>query len=752
MDALDATDAVTTRLRLRVRGRVQGVGFRPFVYTLARRHGLTGWVRNDAQGVAIEVEGAATALFADQVRRFAPPLARVDAVESRPIPCVGDGAFRIEASVDGEAATRIGPDTAPCDACLAEMCDPADRRWRYPFVNCTQCGPRYTIAAGLPYDRARTSMAAFALCPDCAREYADPCDRRFHAQPVACPACGPSLSMPIEAAVAALTAGAIVALKGAGGYQLACDATSEGAVARLRRRKHRDDKPFAVMVASVEAARRIAHVDAEAAALLRSPQRPIVLLPRREDADLAGAVAPGLATVGVMLPATPLHYLLFHEAAGRPAGTAWLAAPPDVVWVMTSANPAGEPLVTDDAEARTALAGIADRVVGHDRRIVARADDSVVQADARGPVFVRRARGWVPEPVPLPRPVPPVAALGGFLKTTVCVTRDDAAWLSPHVGDLDTVATRRFHDEVAGHLRQLAGVAPRAVAHDLHPDFPSTRAAAGSGLPTVAVQHHHAHLAAVAAEHGHEGPLLGLALDGVGYGPDGTIWGGELLDVDGADYRRLARLVPLTQPGGDRAAREPWRMAAAALDALGRGDEIRTRFADQPHAASLATVVAGRLNSPETSSLGRMFDAAAGLLGVATHAAYEAEAAMRLEALVRRPVDGGAYAVTPAGDLDLRPLFAALLRAEDARAGAELFHGTLVAALATWLGDRADATGHGTVALGGGCLVNRVLRRGLIAALEGRGLTVLTPRAVPPGDGGLSLGQAWVAALTVERG
>jgi hydrogenase maturation protein HypF len=419
---------------------------------------------------------------------------------------------------------------------------------------------------------------------------------------------------------------------------------------------------------------------------------------------------------------------------------------------MTSANVSGEPLIIDDDQAHHALRDIADLVVGHDRAILARADDSVVQADRRGTVFVRRARGWAPEPVRLPHAVPSVVALGGFLKTTVCVTTRDVAVLSPHIGDLDTAGARRFHDEARRHVTGLLDVVPEAIAHDLHPDFPSTRAAKALGLPTIGVQHHHAHLAAVAAEHGHTGPLVGLALDGVGFGPDGTIWGGELIEIDGPAYRRLARLSPLPQPGADRAAREPWRMAAAALHAIGRGDEIARRFKGQPLAASLDAVMTKRINTPDTSSLGRMFDAAAGLLGVATHNGYEAEAAMRLEALVRRPVDERAYTITPRGDLDLRPLFERLLTADDARHGAELFHGTVAGALARWLVVRADTMGRRTVALGGGCLVNRVLRDRLVAALEAYGLEVLTPRAVPAGDGGLSLGQAWVAALRLEEG
>ncbi len=741
--------AATERLRVRVRGLVQGVGFRPSVYTLARRHGLGGWVRNDGEGVLIEVEGRATQAFLNDLAHAPPPLARIDAIEHGQIPAQGEPAFRIEASGSGAATTRIGPDSVVCDACLEELFDPGDRRWRYPFLNCTHCGPRYTITHGLPYDRSRTAMAPFSMCPACADEYADPLDRRFHAQPTACPACGPQLSVPIETVVAELAAGSIVAIKGLGGYQLACDARDTTAVERLRRRKQRDAKPFAVMVASLAAASRLAEINDEGAALLTARERPIVLLPQRADGGVSEAVAPGLNTVGVMLPVTPLHYLLFHEVAGRPSGTAWLAAPPDVAWVMTSANPSGRPLIVDDDEAHAELGGVADLIVSHDRGIVVRNDDSVVQPDRRGPVFVRRARGYVPAPLHLDRVRPSVLALGGYLKTTLCVTRGREAYLSQHIGDLDDLATRLFHDEVRQHLTALTRASPEAVGHDLHPDFPSTRAAQELDLPTVPVQHHHAHLAAVAAEHGYTRPLLGLALDGVGYGPDGTIWGGELLDAHGTHYERLGRLMPLRQPGGDRAAKEPWRMAAAALWALGCGEEIEARFSGERGAAAIGGVIERGIHAPETSSLGRMFDAAAALLGVATASAYEGEAAMRLEALVRRPIASDLFAFGPAGDLDLRPLFRRLMRI-DAQRGAELFHGTLTRSLACWLAKHAADLGRSTVALGGGCLVNRVLREGLIDALEARGLTVLTPRLAPPGDGGLSLGQAWVAAHHVE--
>jgi hydrogenase maturation protein HypF len=750
MDALRSADALAARLRLRVRGLVQGVGFRPFVHTLARRHGLAGWVANDGHGVLIEVEGAAAGLFVDELRRFAPPLARIDAIETTTLERRFEEGFRIAQRGEESSVGAIEPDTAPCDACLAAMFDPADhRRWRYPFVACAQCGPRYTVAAAA--DRVTTAPAEPQPCPDCAAEAADPGHRCYGAPAPACSACGPRLSHPIEPVTAKLAAGGIVAVKGTGGFQLLCDARDRAAVARLRRRTGRTAEPLAVLVANLATARRVAHVDAAAAALLTAPARPIVVVPRRKDAGLADDVAPGLASSGVALPATPLHYLLFHEAAGRPTGTAWLDEAQDAVWVATGVGRAGEPPSGDD-DARHALEGIADLVLGDDRTLGAPAADSVVQPDPRGTVFVRRGRGWVPEPVRLARRVPAVVALGAGGDTTICVASGDAAVLSPPLGDPATAAGRHAHDDVRGRLVGLLDVHPEAVAHDLDPEALSTRTARTLGTAPIAVQHHHAHLAAVAAEHGHEGPLLGLALDGGGFGPDGTIWGGELMEVDGPAYRRLARLVPLPQPGGERAAREPWRMAAAALHVLGRGDEIADRFKGQPLAASLDAVVTRRINTPDTSSLGRVFDAAAGLLKIVTHARYEAEAALRLEALVRRPVVAHAGTITPRGDLDLRPLFERLLAAEDPAQGADLLYGTLAAALARWLGERAEAMGRYTVALGGDCLLDRVLRRGLIGALEARGLTVLTPRAAPPGDGGVSLGQAWVAALRLEEG
>ncbi|MDA8251161.1 MAG: carbamoyltransferase HypF, partial [Rhodospirillales bacterium] len=530
------TMTAVARLRVRVRGAVQGVGFRPFVHRLARRHALGGFVANDAEGVVIEVEGQEIGGFLDALRGEAPPLARLDAIETEPARPRGERGFAIIPSGGGRIATRVPPDAAPCEACLDELFDPASRFHLYPFVNCTQCGPRYTLTRLLPYDRANTGMAGFAMCPACARDYADPDSRRFHAEPIACPVCGPRLSHPVPEIVAALRAGRIVALKGLGGFHLLCDAGNEAAVATLRRRKGRQAKPFAVMLASAASLDRVVAMEAAGRALLAGPARPIVLA--RHRGTLAPSVAPGLAEIGVMLPSTPLHHLLFHAAAGAPDGRAWQRAPVDLALVATSANPGGEPLVTDNDEAQRRLSGIADMIVTHDRPIVVRADDSVMRIAAGRPAFIRRARGFVPEPVALAQDGPPVLALGGHLKVTATLTRGREAFVSQHVGDLDSAAACRFLDETIAHLTALLGVRPAVVAHDLHPDFHTTRLAARFGVPTLAVQHHHAHAAAVAAEHGVTGPYLALVLDGFGYGPGGEAWGGEMLRVAPAGFAR----------------------------------------------------------------------------------------------------------------------------------------------------------------------------------------------------------------------
>ena len=757
---------LAARRAIRVRGAVQGVGFRPFVWRLANELRLDGFVRNDAQGVAIEVEGEAGALdrFLDRLADEAPGLARIDAIEAREAPPRGAAGFAIEASLAGAARTGIPADTAVCPDCLAELFTPDDRRYRYAFINCTQCGPRYTITGQLPYDRPHTSMRAFALCPPCDAEYRDPATRRFHAQPNACPACGPRLALKgrdgapldegdvIAAAVARLARGEILAIKGLGGYHLACDARNAAAVARLRLRKSREEKPFAVMVASARSAGELATVDEGERRLLEARERPIVLARKTADCDrLLRGVAPGLAWLGLVLPYTPLQYLLFHEAAGRPAGTAWLEAAQPLALVMTSANPGGEPLVTDEDEAFRRLGGIADAFVTHDRAIVVRCDDSVVRSERGAAAFIRRARGYTPVAIKLPAAGPSVLATGAFLKNAVCVTRGDEAFLSQHVGDLDNAPTARALEEVTAHLLAVLDVAPEAVAHDLHPDFHSTRFAAAfareRGIPAIGVQHHHAHVAAVAAEHDVVGPVLGLALDGVGLGTDGGAWGGELLRVGDGVMRRIGSFRELPLPGGDRAAREPWRMAAAVLHSLGRGGEIPGRF-DQPAASMVRQMLERGVNCPLTSSAGRWFDAAAGLLGVRAVSAFEGQAPMLLEGLADRhgavaPLEAG-WRIA-GGMLDLLPLAARLAALDDAAYGAALFHSTLAAALADWTAGAARREGIATVALGGGCFMNRILAADLRERLACAGLRVLEARQAPPNDGGLALGQAAVA-------
>ena len=742
------------RLCIRVRGRVQGVGFRPFVYGLAARFGLAGWVLNDGDGVLAEIEGpeAATAACLAALTAEAPPSARIDAVTSEPLPTAGETGFAIRPSDRSRAAaTAIPPDAATCPDCLAELFDPGDRRYRHPFISCTRCGPRFTIAAGLPYDRPRTSMAGFALCPACDAEYHHPADRRFHAQPICCPACGPRLSHPIEQALDWLRAGRIVALKGLGGFHLACDAGDAGAVARLRAVKQRDGKPFAVMVATLASARRLADLGPAETALLTGAVRPIVLARRRTGCDLAPGIAPDLAWLGLMLPYTPVHHLLFHEAAGRPAGTAWLEEPQPLALVMTSANPGGEPLVIGNAEAAERLAGIADHILDHDRGILVRADDPVVRVSAGAARVLRRGRGLVPEPIRLAQPSPPLLALGGHLNGAICVTRGDRAFLSQHLGDIESAATARFLEESVAHLLSILEVRPAAIARDLHPDFRASRfaeaLAAELGVPCLAVQHHHAHLAAVAAEHGIDGPVLGLALDGYGFGGDGGAWGGEVLRLAGAGFTRLGHLAPLPLPGGDAASRQPWRMAAAALHRMGRSGEIVPRLGAHGPAAGVAEMLRRGINCPPTSSGGRWFDAACGLLGLRPHSGFEGEAPMVLESLVRTPRSlPGGWTLSPDGTtLDLLPLLEALLDVNDPGEGADLVHGTLAAALADWLA----GFGADRILLGGGCFANRVLAESLTGALAARGIAAPLPCHAPPGDGGLALGQAEVLRRAV---
>ncbi len=788
-DATLAAIPATRRRRVTVRGIVQGVGFRPFVVRLAARHALAGHVRNDGVGVTIEVEGSPERLaaFERSLRDEAPPRARVERMDSVALAPGGATGFEVRPSVGGAIRTAIGPDTAVCAQCLGEMFDPADRRWRYAFVNCTHCGPRYTITRALPYDRARTSMSHFAMCAQCAAEYRAIGDRRFHAEPIACPRCGPTLRLaaldgepavgdPVAAAVARLRAGAIVAVKGLGGFHLACDARDPRAVARLRERKGREEKPLAVLALNAASLGEWADIGEAQGRLLESAERPIVLLEKRPGCDrVLPGIAPGLAWLGAMLPYTPLHYLLFHEALGRPAGTGWLHEPSPWLLVMTSANPGGEPLVCTDDEAFARLGGIADALLTHDREIVVRCDDSVARVAAGGGAqFLRRARGETPRAIPLSRNGPPVLALGAALKSTVCLTRGAQAFVSQHLGDLDTAQACAFLEETVAHLRRILAVEPAVIAHDLHPDFHSSRLAAALAdalaVPRVAVQHHHAHVAAVLAEHRVDDPVVGLALDGFGLGADDGAWGGELLLVDAARFERLGHLWPLRLPGADRAAREPWRMAASALHAIGRRDEIVARFADRAAASTVATMLDRGLNAPPTSSMGRWFDAAAALLGLHPVASYEGQAAMALEGLARgAPLPERTEAmwrIGADGVLDLRPLVAELADrgaagareggvpgrpAPGATACAALFHASVADALAAWAADAARRCGTRQVAAAGGCVLNAALSQRLRARLADAGVELLEARAVPPNDAGVSLGQAWVAQRRLEQ-
>ena len=740
---------------------MQGVGFRPFAYALAVRLGLGGLVGNDGAGVFVEVEGepAAVGAFCRGLEREAPPLAVIERVTVEEIPPRGERGFAIVPSRGGgERQTLISPDTATCADCLRELFDPADRRYRYPFVNCTNCGPRFTIVKDVPYDRPFTTMAGFAMCDACAREYHDPADRRFHAQPVCCPACGPRLRLvgrdgapvegdPIARTAALLRAGLVVAVKGLGGYHLAADAASTPAVAALRSRKHREDKPFALMVPDLAAARRLCHLDAAEERLLASPRRPIVLLARRDGAAVAEPVAPGNRSLGLLLPYTPLHHLLAAE----------LAAP----FVLTSGNVSDEPIAYRDEDAFQRLAPIADAFLTHDRPIHIRTDDSVSRVFRGHELPLRRSRGHVPQPLPLPWRLPrPLLACGAELKSTFCLAKGSHAFVSHHIGDLENYETLRAFTEGVEHFRRLFDVTPELVAHDLHPEYLSTKYAHDlTGVELLGVQHHHAHVAACLADNGEEGPVIGVAFDGLGYGADGTLWGGELLVADLAGFERAGFIEPVPLPGGAAAIREPWRMAAAHLDAAFDGAVPERLAVVRRNAARWRQVVeiarAG-LASPPTSSAGRLFDAVAAILGVRDTINYEGQAAVELEQRAD-PAERGAYRAAIAGTRPpLRIQGADLVRAvvEDLGRGvapaviAARFHNGLAEAVAGACALLREATGLSAVALSGGVFQNLLLLERLVALLELRGFRVLRHRRVPPNDGGISLGQAAVAGAS----
>lgn len=758
-----ALPSPAVRVRVQVTGVVQGVGFRPYVHALAVRHALTGVVRNDEAGVVVEVEGrdAAVEAFLAALPARVPPLATVDTVVVERLPPAGSTGFTIADSTATAARTAVvPPDAATCDACLAEVHDPADRRYRYPFANCTACGPRYTIVRDVPYDRARTTMAGFAMCADCRREYDDVADRRFHAEPVCCPACGPRLRLvdregreldgdPLETAAGLLCAGGVVAVKGLGGYHLAVDAGDEDAVAGLRARKHREHRPFAVMVADLAIARQLAEVDVDEQALLTGPARPVVLLHRRVDAPVAPAVAPGSLTLGLFLPYTPLHSLLL-AAAGRPL-------------VMTSGNLSDEPIAYRDDDAVRRLGALADALLVSDRPVQTRVDDSVVRVVAGRPLPLRRSRGYVPQPVRMLEPFPRhVLACGPELKATLCLGRGRSAFLSHHLGDLENYETLACYLEAVEHLQRLLDVQPQVVAHDLHPQYLSTQHALGmDGVALVGVQHHHAHVASCLADNGRAGPVIGVAFDGLGMGTDGALWGGEVLVADLVGFRRAAHLAPVPMPGGAAAVRQPWRMAAAHLAAAYPDPPVDlavVRRQGRRWGAVLAAARAG-VNAPPTTSAGRLFDAVAAIVGLRDEVTYEGQAAVELEHCAD-PAERSSYPVQVGADAPFVIDGAALVRAvvDDVRAGvpapavAAHFHeavADVVSEVCTRV--RADE-GLSTVALSGGVFQNARLVAGCLRRLGAAGFEVLTHRQVPPNDGGLSLGQAAVAGARDRAG
>jgi hydrogenase maturation protein HypF len=756
------TATVNQALHLDITGVVQGVGFRPFVHRLALRHGLSGWVRNASGEVQVEIEGSESAIdqFLEALEREAPPLARIEQVQARPSRPNGLGDFSIlESACQPDRRQPVPPDAAICPACEAELFDPANRRYRYPFITCTDCGPRFTVIESLPYDRQRTSMRVFRQCQLCELEYHSPGDRRFHSETNSCPSCGPRLwfetAEPAAAIAGAATAldraarllleGGILALRGLGGFHLAVDAAREDSVLRLRERKSREAKPFAVMVRTLDQARALGQVGIEEARLLTSSERPVVLLRRRPGAAPADAVAPGLDTIGVLLAPTPLHHLLLQLVA-RPL-------------VMTSGNRSDEPIATGNAEALRRLGTIADGFLLHDREIVARYDDSVVRVAGEHPILLRRARGYAPLPLELPVPSPhPLVAVGPHLKNTFTLAYGSQAFVSQHIGDLESLETLEHFHHALARLRQVFRIEPAVAVRDLHPGYLSSRIAEELGLEqVVAVQHHHAHIAAVLAEHGQTGPAIGIACDGVGYGEDGTIWGAELFICDLQNYRRVGHLRYAPMPGGDAAARAPWRAALGYLSTepgTAAAFRLEETAVDSQERAVVERQLAVGLNSPLASSMGRLFDAAAAVLGVRQVSRYEGQAAMELESLAGcRPGRELGWRVNQESDgwvLDPLPLLVELgERRRQGESPADLaadFHESIAAALAELARRASEATGLFSVALGGGVFQNVRLLLSLETRVSRLGLEVLVPQRLGPNDGAVSYGQAAIAA------
>ncbi len=758
---------MTERLHIYVEGIVQGVGFRPFVYGLARRNGLAGFVLNDTNGVTIELEGEKSALerFVKTLRDDPPPLAFIERIVLASRPPKGEENFTIAGSqTEEERRVAVAPDAATCEACLTELFDRSNRRYRYPFINCTQCGPRFTIVIDVPYDRRRTTMVDFQMCAACAREYQDPADRRFHAEPNACPRCGPKIRLidgeageaaardAILEAAKMLRQGAILALKGLGGYHLACNAFDHAAAARLRKKKHREDKPFALMAGDLQAVRELCVVDAAEEALLCSRKRPIVLLKKREPGSLAPAVAPGQRHLGLMLPYTPLHHLLLADA-GTPL-------------VMTSGNLSDEPIAYEDADAMARLGSIADYFLVHDRRIRVRCDDSVARVVESRETVIRRARGYAPWPIATHVSfAKPILACGAQLKNTFAVAKGNRVYLSQHVGDLENYEAYKSFLEGVEHFERLFDVEPAVVAHDLHPGYLSTRYATElTGVRKVGVQHHHAHIASCMAEHGLDGPVIGVAFDGLGYGGDGTIWGGEFLVADFAGYARRAHLRYVPLAGGDAAIRQPWRSALSYLhDALGTDPAAlalpRWEAVPQKSIALVRSMIARKLNMVETSSCGRLFDAAASIIGLRHQVNYEGQAAIELEmALSDAGDEAYSFAINGADiwEIDMRPAIRSMVRDVTERESqgriAAKFHNTLVLAVVEICRRLGSAQGLNRVCLSGGAFQNMYLLGRAVGALRQCGFEVFCHSRVPTNDGGIALGQAVIANELMRRG
>lgn len=751
------------RRRIEVSGIVQGVGFRPYVFRLATEHSLAGSIRNTSAGVTIELEGPASAVeeFLARLPKEAPPLSRITAIEVHDLPCGREKGFAIlESGREETARTLISPDVAICGDCLRELLDPSNRRYLYPFINCTNCGPRFTIVRNIPYDRPFTSMAAFRMCAECQAEYDDPGNRRFHAQPNACWNCGPKLELwdrdgkivpnenAIAKAVALIREGKIVAIKGLGGFHLAADATNAAAVELLRTRKHRIEKPFAVMVPDVTTAEELCVVNDVDRGALEGAARPIVLLRRKRESGIAEQVAPRNRDLGLFLPYAPLHHLIFTTGGFR-------------ALVMTSANLGEEPIAIDNQEAVERLHDLADFLLVHNRDILWRCDDSVVLPAAGRTRQMRRSRGYVPVPVFLGEDVPPILAVGGELKNTVCLAKGRHAFLSQHIGDLENLEAYRFFEDVIGHLERILEIEPHIIAHDLHPDYLSTKwALAQKGLAIVGVQHHHAHIASCMAENHLEGRVMGFSLDGTGYGTDGHIWGGEVLVADYIHFERAAHFNYVAMPGGAKAIQEPWRMAIAYLAHHFGSEFVKlpvpfVRDLNKRDVDTILQMIERRVNSPLTSSCGRLFDAVAALIGLRARVNYEGQAAIELEAAIRDSEDARAYPLDlkDAGGkwiIETRPLFDELLRDLEAEVPActisRRFHNGMVETFARLAKALNEQYGLDRVCFSGGTFQNLFLFENLKARLESLGLRVFTHSEVPSGDGGLSLGQVLVAA------